>query len=378
MNVQRTECVEETFENVRHLTKALYSVLVEQGKISEQELSTYFAQEEKNEVTNHAKRSPVMELNCNRCGRKAIVRLDRDTKCMFCGSVLDPQKDRADTTTTDKSSQETLFSCQVVEEDLGQRSFFVGTSPKDDSVEQLMNEKEKHRNSSYMRDNPTLQFTASAVALGVANVIINNQASGIPIDPKKDYLGRMNRKTERLCRALKILWQIISKARADQGQRFFETLSNVNTAKIEGKTSDAQMIVACPHCQTENLRTDLFYVSCTSCTKEIALPILPGFRVYYPSREEPVGHPVPRKRRKEYLYSLFEAMFDYAADTFGLSWEDLTKIVQRDFNKCEDRKENEPRICAHCGRPIPETSQIGNRCLYCGKANGESAFERFL
>lgn len=394
MIFQRTEYVEETFDNVRHLTKALFTLLLEQGKISEQDLCQYFEKEEKNALINHEKLSPTIEMNCGKCGRKAFVRLDRESKCMFCGNRLDPHEHRTDTESTDKNSPDSLFSCQINETDIAKQSFFVGTSSKDNSADFLRDEVERHRQGYQYRPgsigpsniasaisetgNIATNFVVSAVALGVTTVIVNNRASGIPVDPKQDYLNRMSRKIERLCKSMKILRNISTSERPDKEEEFINIFTKVNRAKTERTTPGEGAIVTCPHCQTSNLRSDLFYLSCKSCNKEIALPIQPGFGVYYPSHEEPVGEPVYRQRKKEYIYTLFEAVFNYVSDTFGYTWDDLTRIVQRDFDKCTEKKENEPRVCAHCNRPIPENSQIGNRCVYCGKPNGESAFERFL
>lgn len=241
-----------------------------------------------------------------------------------------------------------------------------------------MNEKDRHRNTSYFKENPGMQFAAAAVVAGVTNVILNNKSSGIPVDPKQDHLNRMNRKMERLCKSLKILWTIATPVRTDKPGDIIAIFSKVNAAKLQAEASGERAITTCPHCQTSNLRYDLFYLSCKSCDKEIALRLQPGLSVFYPSHEEPVGEPVFRQRKKEYLYTLYEAVFDYVSEAFGFTWDDLTRIVQRDFDKNAQKQENEPRFCAHCNRPIPETSQIGNRCVYCGKSNGESSFERFL
>lgn len=372
MYFQKIEYAEETFANVRMLTRSLFSLLVARGIVSEQDLAKLFEQEELLEKTNHAKQTPVMELICTKCSRKAVVRLDREVKCMFCGTKLDPEQHRAHSSPDGNGMRENLFSCQIVEEDIRQRSFALGSSKRDDAYEHLINETASHRGMT--QNDPMLGIAVSLVT----SKLIDNRASGIPIDPKKDYLTRINRKAERLCTAIKILWGLSVQKRGDQGNDLPALLSTINNNKKDGKYLPAAALVLCPDCHKSNVRSNLFMLTCSSCKKEIKLSLAPGLSVYDPLPDTPEGQIVPFLRKKEYLYTLFEAVFDYTAETFGFALSDLSETVMKDYVLYKEKKEDDPRVCAHCGHRIPESSLIASRCMYCGKPNGECAFDRYL
>lgn len=370
---ERMEYADETLLNVRLMLRSLYSIILDRQIVSDEDLARALALVEEQEKNCHAKKAMMLNLACDKCGRVSSVRLDRTVKCLYCGTTFHPQSINTNEPVSNAASLEDMFYCEVLQSDIDMGS--VGTvidfskNPAWNAVERQIAEQRRY-----------LSVQSPILGVGVAAldaVLFSSSNGAIPMNPLRDYLANQNRLSERICNGMKALWKIAASNSPDDGASIMDIYNKISEKKKELACEKSVSTVKCPHCGTVNIRSELFALRCSSCEKTITLELSPCLSVFYEKDSEDPESVVLLKRAKEYMYSLYEAVYEYVREKFNITWADISEKIVAMIEQ-DTSEEKKPRVCSHCNRTIPESSKIGNKCLYCGKANGADAVERFL
>ncbi len=239
---------------------------------------------------------------CTACGHKGFDRLGEDTKCMFCGKELrfnikDAQVD-AILSSLDTSR---IFGYTLKPTDITNDEAFTTIASKSVTA-------------------PTTYYKATRhgskfVSLNEDEVMKNDK-----IRIAQNKVMSHQRQVNELCKEMLSIWEFISFTNVAAGSRMLKSFLTIDEDKTQlaKRALGAQAVAAdpCINARKQTSQDALARPSLMLTTSQQDTPV------------QPVTQQNTTKERKlEYLYTLFDALFQCVEASFGLTREDLKDVM---------------------------------------------------
>jgi hypothetical protein len=339
------EYSEETTRNLLVLLSAFAQLLLDRDYVSESYLDRMMQATYARQPIQTTMLIPVI---CAGCGRKGTSRPGENTKCLYCGRELrfNLKDEQADVILASLDASN-LFGCTVKAADLTDDETFISTAAKFFTPP-----------CTYVQSNDDeYNFVEIDPCKVAENGIIIVAQNKVAAHQKHANL---------LCKIMFSIWELVFRKNPEAGSKLLKEFFIIDEAKRQHAYDALYAPATCARCRTEQWPASLFHAKCSVCTEQLPARLLPGLHVMQASVGNPLSQASAKERKLEYLYTLFEALFNCAGFAFGLTLDDLSKVLDEKILPADGAEDQ--IVCHSCVQRFSKSLLLQGRCPYCGES----------
>ena len=248
---------------------------------------------------------------CSSCGRKGFDRLGEPNMCMYCGKEIrfNIKVEQVDWIlgTIDESK---LFGYTVKPTDITNDEKFTSVASKSFTA-------------------PCTYYVASG-GTGTStfrSIDDDKVAQNVKIRDAQKIVSDHQQQISQINKKMLSLWEVITDTNEKAGSNLLKSFLTIDENKLQHAYDALYSKTVCEKCKTEQWPGTLFPTQCSVCAELLPVKLLPGLLVMQKEGALPPAQITAKERKIEYLYTLFEAVFQCAEAAFGLTLDDLARVI---------------------------------------------------
>ena len=302
------EYAEESIRTLSILVKALRALLINRQCVDPASLEQTI-QKNATMMTDHIYLS--IPCICASCGRKGFDRLGEGTKCMFCGQELrfNIKDDQVDAVLAHLDSSR-LFGFTLKATDITNDETFTSVASKSFTA-------------------PCTYYVHTKRGSRFKSIDSDRVSQNGNILKAQNKVAAHQRQISRICKEMLSVWEVISNINPKAGSNVLKSFLTIDEDKLRHSYDALYTPSICRKCQTEQWPGVLFSAQCFECAEPLPVTLHPGLLVMQKEGVITLALFRTKERKAEYMYTLFEALFQCAEAAFGLTLDDLTQAIPK-------------------------------------------------